>query len=313
VSAPTDLSFLTAPGEIADWRMILLVDAVASCGALAALPGTAADLAARLELDGHALRVALDALVAWGVVVRGPDKTYVPGPHAPSADEKLIVRHHARALRAWATSLPGRLTGEAVEGASKMTDPEVFLDALAVNARKAAPGVVDMCLARFPDARRVVDLGGAHGEYALEFARRGLDATLQDLPTMVDIVGRRGHVAAAGVELFAGSFFDVVPPGPFDLAFCCGINHTFDGEHNQALFGRLRPVVAPGGGVAVVTFLRGRYPAGDIFAAQMLAVGHGGDTHSEEDYRAWLAAAGFRADDRAVDVADRPLSVLFAT
>ena len=313
MSVPSDLSFLTPPGEIADWRMIVLVDAVVSCGALAALPGTAADVAARLDLDGHGLRVALDALAAWGVVEAGPDNTYVPGPRAPSADQELTVRHHARALRSWASSLPARLTGEPVQFPTKPTDPELLLDALAVNARTAAPDIVDACLARFPDARRVIDLGGAHGEYALEFARRGLEATLQDMPIMVDIVARRGRLAEAGVELFAGSFFDVVAPGPFDLAFCCGINHTFDGEHNRALFGRLRPVIVPGGGVAVVSFVRGRYPVGDIFAAQMLSIGNGGDTHGEDEYRAWLAASGFRMDDRPVDVAGRPLSVLFAT
>jgi SAM-dependent methyltransferase len=313
VSPPGDLSFLAPPGEVADWRMVVLLDAVAGAGVLQALPGTAAEIAGRLGLDARGVRVALDALGAWGVVVRSPDGRYGRGPEAPSADQAASLRHHARAVRSWSASLDKRLHGAPPEVRPGMPDPELFIDALAVGARKAAPGLVDLCLGRFPHARTVLDLGGGHGEYSLEYARRGLRATLQDLPTMVEIVRRRGRLPEAGVELFAGSFFEAVPGGPFDLAFCAGITHTFDGAHNVDLYRRLRPVVVPGGGVAVVTFLRNRHPLADVFAVQMLANANGGDSHSEEEYRAWLSEAGFRVDDAVVDVPDRPQSVLFAT
>jgi hypothetical protein len=194
-----------------------------------------------------------------------------------------------------------------------MADPEVFLDALAVTARRSAPVVVDAVLDRFPDAKTVLDLGGLHGEYSLEFVRRGLRATLQDLPTMVDFVRRRGELAAAGVDLFAGSFFETLPPGPFDIAFCTGITHTFDGEHNRLLYRRLRPVVSPSGGVAVISFLRHRQPLADVFAVQMLANANGGDTHGEEEYRSWLGEAGFVVDPGTVDLPGRPQSAIFAT
>ncbi len=193
-----------------------------------------------------------------------------------------------------------------------MPDPELFLDALAATARKAAPGVVDVVLARFPNARTVVDLGGGHGEYSLEFARRGLAVVLQDLPPMVEVVARRGVLAEAGVELFAGDFFETVPEGPFDLAFCAGITHTFDGARNLALYTRLRSVVAATGGIAIVTFLRHRHSLADVFAVQMLANANGGDTHGEDEYRKWLGEAGFTPDPTVIDLDGRPQSVLFA-
>jgi hypothetical protein len=293
--------------------LTLLFDAAAGAGVLAALPGTAADIAARLGLDPHGVRVELDALIPWGVVERGDDRSYRQGPQLPSPDAASSLRHHARALRRWAETLPDCLRGAPVETRPGMPDPELFIDALAVGARQAAPQLVDLCLARFPGARSVIDLGGAHGEYSLEFARRGLQVTMQDLPTMTDIVARRGRLADAGIEVFAGSFFDAVPDGPFDLAFCCGINHTFDGDHNLTLFQRLRPVVSPDGGLAVVTFLRGRNVIADIFAVQMLANANGGDSHGEDDYRSWLTESGFIVDETPVDVAERPQSVLFAS
>lgn len=313
VEAPTDLTFLSAPGEVADWRMILLWDVAASAGVVDALPGTAEAVAARLSLDLQAVRVVLDALSALGVVSRGPDHTYAKEAGAPDAEATATIRHHARAVRRW-TALDRRLQGEQGDDPAGTADPDSFHDALAVTARAAAPHVVDVCLERFPEARSVLDLGGLHGEYSLEFTRRGVRATMQDRPAMIDVARRRGRLEAAGVELYEGSFFETVPDGPFDLAFCSGITHTFDGDRNLALYRNLRRVVAPGGGVAVVTFLRGRDPLTALFAVQMLLNGNGGDTHTEAEYRAWLDQAGFTADDAVLDLPGHGArSVLFAT
>jgi SAM-dependent methyltransferase len=313
MTAPSDLTFLAPPGEVADWRMILLTDAAVATGLFEKLPGTADELADRAGLAPEAARVVLDALTTLGVLAVDGDGTFAIGPAAPETAALPSVRHHARALRRWATAVEPMLRGDAADPMA-MTDPENFHDALARNARKGAPELVDVCLRRFPDARSVLDLGGLHGEYSLEFTRRGLRATMQDKPAMIDVARRRGRLEAAGVELFEGSFFETVPDGPFDLAFCSGITHTFDGEHNLMLLRNLRRVVAPGGGVAVVTFLRGRDPLTALFAVQMLVNDNGGDTHTEAEYRAWLGEAGFTVDDAVLDLpGPGTRSVLFAT
>jgi 2-polyprenyl-3-methyl-5-hydroxy-6-metoxy-1,4-benzoquinol methylase len=307
-----DLTFLAPPGALADWRMILLCDAAIAAGVFDKLPGSAEEVADRAGLAPEALRVVLDALTTLEVVQKAPDGTYSLGPAAPEPAAMPSVRHHARAMRRWATSIEPQLRGQATT--SEMTDPETFHDALSQNAQKVAPEVVDAVLGRFPDAGSVLDLGGLHGEYSLEFTRRGLKATMQDMPAMIDVARRRGRLEPAGVELYEGSFFETVPDGPFDLAFCSGITHTFGGEQNLMLFRNLRPVVAPGGGVAVVTFLRGRDPMSALFAVQMLINDNGGDTHTEEEYRAWLGEAGFAVDEGVLDLPGQGArSVLFAT
>jgi hypothetical protein len=60
VVTATDATFLAPPGEVVDWRMVVLVDAVAGSGALDALPATVDHLASRLGHDAQALRLALD-------------------------------------------------------------------------------------------------------------------------------------------------------------------------------------------------------------------------------------------------------------
>lgn len=185
------------------------------------------------------------------------------------------------------------------------TDPKAFVPALGSTARRIAPTTVEDCLEQVPTARRVLDLGGGHGEYAAEFARRGLDVTLQDVPKMIDVVRSEGRIAATGVTLFAGDFFETLPEGPFDLVFCAGVTHTFDGDRNRMLYPRLRKLLAPEGALALITFLRGRNPVAQLFAVQMLVNANGGDTHAETEYREWLSAAGFGRveihdiDDRA--------------
>ena len=308
----TDLSFLAPPGEVLDWRLAILLDVAVGEGVLSLLPGDVDDIARKRELDPRGVRVVLDALRSWDVVERTDGGSYRLGAAAPDAAATAVIRHHARAIARWSGSVRGRLRGEVNEQPAGIFDPETFLDALAVNARKAAPSLVDLCLQRFPDVRRVIDLGGGHGEYSLEFARRGLEVTMQDLPRMIDIAERRGRLAAAGVELVAGSFFDGVPEGPFDLAFATGIVHTFDGDHNLQLYRNLRPVVTDNGGVAVVTMVRGRNTIADLFAVQMFSNGHGGDTHAEDDHRRWLSDAGFEPDPRIIDLAGRAQSMLFA-
>lgn len=291
-----DLSFLAAPGAVADWRLVLLYDVAARAGLLDQLPATAADLAGRLGLDERVAGAMLDALGVWDVVVLDAAGRYAPGPGLPEGEAGAVLRHHAGALRQWAGPLTQRLHGEDAAGDRRWAvSPGDFHDALAGRARRSAPATVDEVLTHFPEAWSVLDLGGLHGEYALEFARRGLHATMQDVPAMVEVARARGRLAAAGVEVFAGDFFEELPDRVFDVVLVTGVAHTYGADANVRLFGRLRSLLHEGGGLVVGTRLGNHQdPVGRLFAVQMALGGRGGDTHTEQDYRAWLSAAGYR-------------------
>lgn len=97
-------------------------------------------------------------------------------------------------------------------------------------------------------------------------------------------------LADAG-EVFAGDFFEGAARCHLRLFFCAGVTYTFDAAANTALYRRLRPLVAPGGVLAVMTFVGGTDDLAAVFAVRMLAGGGGGDTHREAD-PAWLADCG---------------------
>lgn len=308
-----ELSFLVPPGRAYDWRLAVLYEAAAETGLVAGLPATSAALAVDLDLDEHAVAVVLDALACWEVVERDAGGRWAPGSRAPTDDAAAVLCHHARALRLWSGSLGDRLLGvppsDATQGPGGVTK---MLEALTVNGRESAPGTVDACLARVPDAGRALDLGGGHGEYALELARRGLAVTMQDQPQVIEAARRAGRLPAAGIVLFGGSFFETLPEGPFDLVLCAGVTYTFDAARNLELYRRVRGILAPGGVLAVHTFLRGTDPLAAIFAVQMLSAGRGGDTHGEDDHRRWLEEAGYRGVEvRRLD--RRPEWLLSAT
>ena len=286
---------------VPDWRRSLIYSTARDAGLLAALPGTVAEAAASAGVDEDAARVVLEALEVWGIVGADGSGRYGRGADWPSPDEDAALGQQAGFITGMAAHLPDRLRG-VVEPMPQRTPEELerWQAGMAARARTVAPGLVDACLARVPHAKRVLDLGGGHGEYGLEFARRGLTVVLQDRPDILSFPERREVWAAGGVELFPGDFFEILPEGPFDLVFCAGVTHTFDGERNRLLYKRLRPLVADDGALAIVSFPRGT-PQARLFAVTMLVVGNRGDTHSTEDYRQWLADAGFAMEPVTID------------
>lgn len=309
-AAGRDLSFLAPPDASVDWRLVVAYATAAQTGLLTALPADTVTAADRCDLDERAVRAVLGILETWDIVTRDENGCYATGPRAPTWPGDATLLTHAAVIRQWSSSLPARLRRPGANTpALPARPPKMRLDTLAARTRRLTGPVLDHCLTRFPGATRVLDLGGGHGEYSLAFAERGLHTTMQDLPEVIQTAEARGELSAAGVDLFPGDLHTTLPAGPFDLVLCSTVTNMFDATRNRSLYRRLEPIIAPGGGLAIVSYLRGRNQVAAMFAVQMLTHTDGGDAHSESDYHRWLTEAGYHPPELH-DIADSSLTIV---
>lgn len=300
---------LARPEDLIDWRLAVTWEAATSSGLIDALPGTPDEVAATTGLNAGAVAAVAHLLAAWGLLAVDPDSRIGPGPAMPSPREATALAQHGVWVRRWSSLVGARLQDRTAPppGSLRRIDPVARLKHLAAASQSFIPRVVDACLAEAPGATRVLDLGGGHGEYSIDLARRGLEVTMQDLPDVV--AAAREDPRLAGVRLVGASLFDEVAAGPFDLVLLSTVTNMFDAAANRDLMRRIHPVLAPGGRVAIVSYMRDRGVVGAVFGVQMLVSTDAGDAHAASEHLAWLADAGFE-DCSVTDLTDPPLTLV---
>ncbi len=255
-------------------------------------------------------------MAAWDLVTCQGDVFHV-GPRELSRIERAALAQHGTWIRRWSALLPVRLRDRRADSPLTPASPDLGtgLELLESAGRPFVEGLVETCLAASapdgPRRPRVLDLGGGHGAYALGFARRGCPTTLQDLPAVIDHARRDDRLATAGIELVAGDAFTEPAPGPFDLVLCGTLTNLFELNRVHELLARIRDSLAPGGRVAIATWLRDRGPVGAAFGVQMLVATPHGDAHGENDYRQALAATGY-GDVQVAEVGEPALALIMA-
>ena len=151
----------------------------------------------------------------------------------------------------------------------------------------------------FSGVRRLVDVGGGHGALLAAILARHpeMRGVLFDQPDVVR--GARPNLERAGVaarcELMGGDFFRSVPGGA-DAYILSAILHDWSDEDAAVLLQNIRRAIADGGRLLLVESViqPGNTPDfGKLLDLEML-IACGGRERTEAEFRALLAAAGFR-------------------
>ncbi len=290
-------------------------------------PPTAEALAATLGTDLRATRVLLDALAALGVLAKR-DGTYANAPAAARYlaagspdDASTALKHNLSLWRSWSGLTEVVRQGHPVqheEMRQRGDDWTVpFIAAMHRNAAFRAPMVVRAVGTQ--GVRRLIDIGGGSGAYAIAFAREkpDLEAEVFDLATVTPIAARNveqaglsGRVRTRTGDLRRDAFGE-----GFDLALLSAICHMLGPDGNRDLFRRVCAALAPGGRLVIQDHVmspdRTTPRAGAMFAVNMLAGTLEGGTWTEGEYRSWLVEAGF-AEVRRVAV-QGPNDLVIAT
>ncbi|MFQ5536509.1 MAG: methyltransferase [Gemmatimonadota bacterium] len=286
----------------------VLIAAASEAGIFRALadgPSTPSELAARLEYDERAVRITLQALAEAGLLRASGDGRFAPtdrcaaelcDPDSPDyAGGGLPL--WLRSIRAWTRLSEVLRRGGPLEPRPKERSPEDvarFMAGMAAAPRARVEKIVELCLARHPEARSVLDVGGGPGHMARTFVEKGLEATLFDTRDILAYVADAyGLHDVAGLTLVAGDFReDPLPPGPFDIVLISNVMHIYSAEENRALVRHAAEVLAPGGVLAIAEFVRGRSGKAARFGVQMLLRSEGGDAYSGAEFAEWIQAAG---------------------
>lgn len=150
-------------------------------------------------------------------------------------------------------------------------------------------------------ATRMLDIGGAHGQYSVGLCRRypQLHATILELPQAIkhvqpfladkDVDGRVKHQAGNALT-------DDLGDEKWDLIFISSVIHHFDDQANAALAQRVARALRPGGYYVVQDLIRIDTPkAGDHLGGLLnmyFAATSQAGTYSESEIRQWQKQAG---------------------
>jgi (2Fe-2S) ferredoxin/predicted O-methyltransferase YrrM len=272
---------------------------------------TGAEVARKCRTDRRATELLLNALVALDVLqVRGDRYAVTPVAArflvagAPD-DARDALKHNLSLWTTWSSLTDAVREGHVslrAEMRSRGDDWTVpFIAAMHRNASARAPAVVEAVGAAA--VKRMLDVGGGSGAYAIAFAQANpaLAAVVLDLPTVVPIAA--SHITEVGltrrVTTRAGDLRRDDFGSGYDLVFLSAICHMLGPDGNRDLLKRAAKALAPGGRVVVQDFIlepdRTKPRQAVLFAINMLVGTEAGSTYTEAEYAAWLEAAGLAA------------------
>ncbi len=159
--------------------------------------------------------------------------------------------------------------------------------------KRLAPEIVDVCLARCAHAGSAIDIGGAPGTIAREFARRGVGTIVFDLPEAVAVTGLELS-NLPNIQICEGDATKSLPSGRYDIAFLGNICHGQSPDDNAAMIRMCRGRLTDGGIIAIFDNLRGESFRGAVLALHMVTQSPRGNIYSRAEYLGWLGSAGFR-------------------
>jgi len=263
------------------------------------------DVAARIGAGPRATEMLLNALVACDLLTKqdGVFRNTAVAEHL-AGPARLSWMHTVHLWRNWSTLTDAvRQGGAVLDPAPEDRGPEwteAFIAAMHRNAADRAPHVVHALAVE--GARRVLDVGGGSGAYAIAFAQAApaLHAEILDLEPVTRIAQR--HIAAAGLTGRVHTRVGDLRHGPlgenYDLVFVSAICHMLSSDENQDLIRRCAAACAPGGRVVIQDFLldsdKTAPKQAALFSLNMLVGTPAGASYSAQEYTEWMRAAGLQ-------------------
>jgi hypothetical protein len=276
---------------------------------LAQAPATAAELASKLSLREQGTSLLLDVLVVDEILELGSDGRYSMTSRAakwlnPNSETYVgdFLNDTFHYWEWWQGLEELVRDGRSIELHDRGPDDPYWRSYITGQYQLArlSSAQVAKAVALAANARSLLDVAGAHGEYSMALCRRHpeLSAVIVDLPGSARI--GREIVASKGlserVRHMEGDMFEADYGGPHDGALAFNIIHHLSPEQATALFTRIAHSLRPGAPLCVLDLYdrpAGQRPDSGSFLGLFFHLTSGADTYTREEVSSWLAASGF--------------------
>lgn len=265
-------------------QVVRSAEEVGLIGALE-VPGTATELAARLDLDARAVALTLGVLDALGHVERDGEVYRVPSGGSASLEELPALTAFLRT-----GGVPDHLDRVERRGAYYADAVTMLGEAMRASAKQLA--------AALRPARRIVDVGAGSAVWSLSMVEAsGGDVVAIDHEAVLPAARRLAGALGLGARLTerAGDYFEVTEPGA-DRVVLAHVLHLESEDDAVRLLRHHARALAPGGEVVIVDVFGGAgFEASLLQAVYQLHLGmrtRRGRAHDLDRLRAWCADAG---------------------
>lgn len=262
---------------------------------------TAVEVARLIKGQTRGTEILLDALAGIDLVTKSGkkyrnkpvcDKYLVKGRPMYQGD---ILAHTKHIYDRWA-----RL-GQVVRTGEPTPRPEGGFEAFIM-------GMHNLSISRSPELLRAIglkgvksmlDLGGGPGTHAINISKRGMQATIFDMPETIRIAKKVARKEGGkGLKYIAGDFhYDNIGKG-YDLILMSQILHSNSHDENARLIAKCARALNPGGMIAVHEFPIDETltapPFSALFSINMLVATPGGRCYRPSEIKGWLREAGMR-------------------
>lgn len=265
------------------------------------ISSTASAVSKRLKTDARATEILLDALTGIGLVIKSKDGKYRNAPvstrylvKGASLYQGDIVRHASGMWEGFSHLDEVVRTGRPAE---RRRDHEAFIMGMHNLTILRTDSLIKVI--GLKDVKTMLDLGGGPGTNAMAMAKKGVKATIFDLPETIAIarkVARRDRIK--GLIFITGDFHKDSIGSGYDLILLSQIFHAFSIDENVALLRKCMASLNHGGRVVVQEFpineARTAPQHSAVFSVNMLMGTPNGRCYSPNEIKQWLTETGYK-------------------
>lgn len=285
---------------------------------------TAAQLSNRCGTSERSTEMMLNALCALELLKKREGIFYNTAESLRyldrNSEDYLSGLHHSISLwRVWSTLTEAVKKGHRVAWADEEKQGTEwlvpFIEAMHDRAKRNASQVVGQL--PLGGSRKILDLGGGPGTYAMEIARMYPDITawVFDLPEVIPLT--RQYIDREGlterVFTLSGDFMQDDIGSGYDMIFVSAIIHSYSPEANRGLIRKCVQALGDRGMLVIQDYImdeeRTSPVDGALFAINMLVNTDAGSTYTEKEVTGWMQDAGLTGIMR-IDTANRTVQMV---